>query len=422
MKNVHVFNTTIPRRPKPQSYVELNPDGVPQTESKTLFTIESLSSTFAYHQSHTENGCYTGVNEYKWQTNKVFGCPEATVIYGCRLPVVQKSRYANGTCAVRPNFANFDFGVRLCNGESCNPDPDDEDACYEVEVGSDCFANSLPAEKIAPGEFTREEWEWAGFTCGTHDNVTTCAMDRPARVLNSTTGIQAFNTQCLTKGGKNTTAVNGQCLVKNNTSCVPAVKMCDPLKKVSKPGACDIQPQSLGCDSCVTVGIMQSVRKGDIGKYNDTRMIKISASQSSVEDVAIRRINSFRTCAGGRIARANSSSVASVAELFEDSLNPKALFCCDASCMDQAKKECCLNKNKTSTGKSSSTCQFSYEDGPTIERFGDNHDISNNGFERVLNLRDDLRKMSGEELRGLLRGQEESLEVMEQLRNKFPDI
>lgn len=165
---------------------------------------------------------------------------------------------------------------------------------------------------------------------------------------------------------------------------------------------CEIRRGDLGCDSCVSVGVL--INGGD-------RKVKVSAGPELVPtrtDSAyphfdgLETIYEETTCAGS-VGRATFETFNQVYETLqsraaEEQLNLKDM-CCDGLCATQAQEECVLNEGQG--------------DEPCVWDFGasDAGSGASQG-QRLMALREQLAAMSREELLELRKEHEELVEQM----------
>ncbi|GMH62604.1 hypothetical protein TrST_g11270 [Triparma strigata] len=202
-------------------------------------------------------------------------------------------------------------------------------------------------------------------------------------------------------------------------TCVPitpSVSACDPSASDSEPNSCKPSPASLGCGSCLKIGLTQTVLESEQSKFQgELRPVKISGAQEFVPNtdpfnfnrayeegkapVPLRTAMVKEYCAGNdEITRAGPSDVALVTRIF-GSESQKDLFCCDGACQSDTVEFCALNG-------SNSSCDYS-----AFVSAGNNLTSSSKGSDnrRRLGVIDSLAEMKKNDLEELMKIHDEKL-------------
>jgi len=137
------------------------------------------------------------------------------------------------------------------------------------------------------------------------------------------------------------------------------VAPCDPSAADDEPNTCKPAPTSLGCGSCLKIGLLQTVLEEEQSKYqNELRPVKVSGAQEFVPNTdptnfnrayeagqapePLRTALSKEYCAGSDgITRAGPEDIALVTGIY-GSEEEKSLFCCDGECQSSIKEVCSL--------------------------------------------------------------------------------
>jgi len=137
------------------------------------------------------------------------------------------------------------------------------------------------------------------------------------------------------------------------------VAPCDPSAAYYEPNTCKPAPTSLGCGSCLKIGLLQTVLEEEQSKYqNELRPVKVSGAQEFVPNTdptnfnrayeagqapePLRTALSKEYCAGSDgITRAGPEDIALVTGIY-GSEEEKSLFCCDGECQSSIKEVCSL--------------------------------------------------------------------------------
>jgi len=267
------FNSTYCSPPspplnKPTSYYP----GIPGIDATfppaLLFTVESLSTTSSYGHTSTSGG---GCNEEAFKVDRVFGCPNEEVLYGCRLQLTQ---HQTDVCDGDDAYGSYEFKGRACNTgkEGCAEfETEDVSGCWEVTSEDETCVGS-DGNPLLAGQFNKSQWaSTPGFYCANTEGGGgwRCASDNPKRVEVPIYGNiprvqegmgypQAYRTQCLTFKGRDWKVMENEGKCTKGVGEEP-VEECDPKLDFDCEGSCRPSRGSLGCSSTLTTSVTRTV-------------------------------------------------------------------------------------------------------------------------------------------------------------------